>query len=112
MANIKALNLALAFLVELAALVALAFWGVHTGGNALAKVGLGIGAPLLLAVFLGAFMAPRSKRHLTGITYLTVKIVIFALAALALIAADQLALGVIFGVVAILNALLAYAWKQ
>jgi Protein of unknown function (DUF2568) len=43
---IKGANLPLRFLLELCALGALGYWGFKTGGALVAKVGLGIGAPL------------------------------------------------------------------
>ena len=53
-------NLALAFLLELCALGALGYWGVRTGDGPVAKVALGLGAPLCAAVLWGLFAAPRA----------------------------------------------------
>ena len=47
---IKDLNLALRFILELCALVALGDWGFKTGSGALAKIALGIGTLLVAAV--------------------------------------------------------------
>src|SRR5258706_4542265 len=55
-----AANEALAFLLELAALAALAAWGFAVGDGGLAKAALAIGAPLLAAVVWGLFAAPRA----------------------------------------------------
>jgi len=44
---IKSANLALRFLLELCALVALAYWGFQTGRGLIVKIGLGMGAPLI-----------------------------------------------------------------
>jgi hypothetical protein len=46
---IKGANLALRFLLELCALGALGYWGFKTGGGLVAKIGLGIGVPLVAA---------------------------------------------------------------
>ena len=46
-AGAQAVSLTLRFVLELAALAALAYWGVHTGDSPLADVVLGVGAPLL-----------------------------------------------------------------
>jgi hypothetical protein len=54
---IKGATLALRFLLELCALGALGYWGFKTGGGALAKVGLGLGVPLVAAVVWGTFVA-------------------------------------------------------
>jgi hypothetical protein len=48
---LKHLNLALRFMLELAALGALAYWGVRTGSALSLKFGLGAGLPVLAAVF-------------------------------------------------------------
>ena len=47
---INGANLALRFLLELCALVALGYWGFKTGSGAIAKFALGIGTPLVAAV--------------------------------------------------------------
>jgi Protein of unknown function (DUF2568) len=44
---LKGANLLLAFLLELCALGAFGYWGFTTGSTTLAKIGLGIGAPLV-----------------------------------------------------------------
>src|SRR5579859_2070207 len=102
----KAFNLAIAFLLELCALAALAFWGFQTGSTTLIKVLLAIGAPLVVAVIWGRFMAPTSRTRLRGRAYLAVKIVIFGIAAIALAVAGQGTLAIIFAVIAIINQLM------
>ena len=57
---IKYANMGLSFLVELCLLAAFAYWGAHTGQELAAKIGLGVGAPLLGAIFWGVFMSPRA----------------------------------------------------
>jgi hypothetical protein len=44
--GLRAANLALRFALELATLVALAYWGFQAGGSTLVHVLLGLGAPL------------------------------------------------------------------
>jgi hypothetical protein len=56
---IKSVNLALRFLLELCALAALAYWGFQLGKGLIAKIGLGIGAPLLAAVVWATLVAPQ-----------------------------------------------------
>ena len=56
--GVKIANLALRFLLEVCALVALGYWGFKTGGSLITKLALGIGAPLLAAVLWGTFVAP------------------------------------------------------
>ena len=57
----KVANLALRFFLEVAALVALSYWGFQAGSNDVAHWVLGIGAPLLAAVVWGLFIAPKSR---------------------------------------------------
>jgi hypothetical protein len=51
---VKALNEALSFLLELAMLLALGYFGFHIGGPTWLKWLVGIGLPLAVAVFLGS----------------------------------------------------------
>ena len=57
----KAANLALRFLLEVSALVALGYWGFHAGDGDATHWILGIGAPLVAAVVWGLFVAPRRR---------------------------------------------------
>jgi hypothetical protein len=108
----SAANLALAFFLELAMLGAFGYWGFWIGKTGMAKVGLGIGIPLLVAVMWGIFMAPRSSRRLQGAAYLALKLVLFGLAVAALILAGSPALGIVFGVLVVINTVLLSAWEQ
>ncbi len=57
---IKGANLALRFLLELCALGLLSYWGFKTGGGLIAKILLGICAPLMAAVVWGVFVSPQA----------------------------------------------------
>ncbi|HEU4675435.1 MAG TPA: YrdB family protein [Motilibacteraceae bacterium] len=72
---LRAVVQGLAFIVELAALAALAVWGWRTGGSAPVKVVLAVLAPAALAGVWGAFLAPRSRRRLTGSPLVLAKLV-------------------------------------
>jgi len=98
-ALLKSINLAVAFLLELAMLVAYAGWGFHIGTTTLLKILLGIGTPILVAVIWSIFMAPRSQKRLQGRTYLILKVALFGLAIAALIVVGELAYGIVFAVV-------------
>jgi hypothetical protein len=56
----KAVNLLLRFLLELAALIALGYWGYHAAIG-VAGILLCIAAPLLFAVLWGLFAAHKAK---------------------------------------------------
>ena len=108
---VKALNMAVAFILELAMLAAFAWWGFHTGDSTIVRILLGIGVPVLVAVIWGIFMAPNSSRRFKGAAYLLLKIVLFGLAVAALVAVGQMILGIILGVVFLVNTVLLYVWR-
>ena len=109
---LKGANLALAFLLELCLLAALGYWGFRVGQGMLGKWALGLGAPLLLAVVWGAFMAPKAWRPLPGMAHLLGAIVLFGLGVAALFVAGQPRLAGIFAVVVVINQALLLLWRQ
>lgn len=96
-------NLTLAFVLELCALAALGYWGFSVGGGPVARVALGLGAPLLAAVLWGLFAAPRAPVSLP-LVRLGVKFVVFGSAVVALYATGHRTLAVIFAVIVVANA--------
>jgi hypothetical protein len=112
MQTLRYANLTLRFLLELATLAALGYWGVQVGDGPLLKVVLGVGAPLLAAVLWGVFGSPRALRPLPQPWHLLLEGLVFGSAVLALIAAGQPVLGVVFGVLLVGNRLLMHLWKQ
>jgi Protein of unknown function (DUF2568) len=109
---LKNANLALAFFLELGVLVALGYWGFQMGQGTIAKIGLGIGAPLMAVVVWGLFGAPNATWHLNGPWRLILEVVFFGSAAVALFISGQRVLGVVFALVFVLNHALIYAWAQ
>lgn len=53
------------FLLELAALAALVWWGIRTGSDDLTRTILGAGAPLVFAVIWGLVAAPKARNSLS-----------------------------------------------
>jgi len=102
------LNLALRVLVEAGVVVALGYWGFHTGGNAAGKLALGLGAPALGFGFWGAVdfrWAGAAAEPLRLIQELAIS----GLAALAWYAAGQHALGIALAVLSLVYHGLVYA---
>jgi len=97
---IKGANLALRFLLELCAL---GHWGCKTGGGAVAKITLGIGAPLVTAIVWGTFLSPRAAFALPGVLVLLLQALVFV-AGLAATGRSKLAL--VFGAIVVGNAVL------
>jgi hypothetical protein len=104
-----AVNLGLAFLLELAALAGLAVWGVHAGGTLSAgrigKVALGVGAPLLAAVVWGAFVAPKASVQLSGGVKFAIASAVFAAGAGGLAESGRWQLGIALAGVFLANQL-------
>jgi Protein of unknown function (DUF2568) len=110
--SLQAANLALRFLLELASLAALAYWGFHTGKTLVTELLLGIGAALIAAVVWGAFAAPKSSRRLRGGALIAVQMAVFAAGGIALAAAGQVALAAGFAALVLINAVLMHAWRE
>jgi Protein of unknown function (DUF2568) len=105
-------NLGIAFLLELGVLAALGYFGFVSGRNWLAKIGLGLGLPVVAAVIWGQFGSPQAVWHLSGFWFLLLQIAWFGSAVMALYAVRRRGLGIAFGLVFVLNTALAYAWGQ
>ncbi len=112
MTALKNANLALAFLLELCLLGALAYWGFNTGSGTVIHVVLGIGAPLVVAILWGMFLAPRAARPVSPPVNLVLKLLVFGAGALGLAVAGQPTLAVVFAIVVIINLTFAWVWKQ
>lgn len=100
-----AAQLALAFGLELWALVAIGLWGVSLGPTPISRVALGVGAPLLIAVFWSTFLSPKAPLPLSPMFASGAKLAVFALAAAALWVTGHAAQSVIFTGLAALNLL-------
>ena len=105
------LNLALKFLLELAAFAAFGLWGTSVADGATA-VFLAIGLPAVAAGWWGTFAAPKARRRLPLRLRVPFELGVFAVAALALWGAEGVTWAVAFASVALLNALLLTAFDQ
>ena len=101
----NALWLTAAFVSELAALVALGYWGFAQDASLGVRIALGIGAPLVAAVLWGLFAAPRALVHVRALAVAT-KVLVFGAAVAALVATGHPWLAIVLGVVAILGSVL------
>lgn len=109
---LRAINLGIAFLLELCMLAALAYWGVSTGGETLGKVVLGVGAPVVAAVVWGLFLAPRATITLGQPWRALLEAVVFLAAAVALYAARQGVLALVLLVAVALNQGVLYVTRR
>jgi hypothetical protein len=111
MVIIKSINLLVAFLLELCLLVIFGFWGVHVSSSGIQKIILGASLPILLAVIWGIFLAPASSTRLHEPWLVIAKVIIFALATLALFSTGKLTLAIWFGVISMGNLILLYIYR-
>ena len=107
----RQLNLALKFLLELAALAAFGIWGASIADGAAAVV-LAIGLPAAVAVVWGTLAAPKARRRLPLRLRAPFELGVFAFAALALWQAASVTAAAAFAAIAIVNALLLTAFDQ
>jgi hypothetical protein len=107
----RALNDATRFLLELAMLAALAYWG-WAESDGIWRLLLALAAPLCAAVVWGILLAPRSSRRLDDPGRLVVEVVIFGSGVAALWLADQTVPAAVFGAVVTVHLLLTFALGQ
>jgi hypothetical protein len=86
--------------------------GFATGGGLPAKIGLGVGVPLLAAVLWGVFESPRASLPLPEPWHLLLALAFFGCAAAALYAAGRARVALVFAFAVILNQVPAYVWGQ
>jgi hypothetical protein len=104
-------NDGLRFVLELAALTALGYWGFAEHEGALQWL-LGLGAPLLAAVVWGTFVAPKASRPTVDPPRLLLELAVFGSGVAALFAADAAVLGAVFAGLVALHLALTSALGQ
>jgi uncharacterized protein DUF2568 len=104
-------NDGLRFVLELAALTALGYWGFAEHDGVLQWL-LGLGAPLLAAVVWGAFVAPKASRPTVDPVRLLLELGVFGSGVIALFAADAVVLGVVLAGLVALHLVLTFALGQ
>lgn len=108
----KFMNLTIRFLLELCMLVAVGYWGFKTGSGWFLKILLGIGAPVLIALIWGLFVAPKAAYPLDGVMLLGLEAVLFGLGTAALYVTGEHSLAWSFLAVVIINRVLMLVWRQ
>ncbi|WP_405685023.1 YrdB family protein [Streptomyces sp. NBC_00057] len=105
-------NELLAFIVELVALAALAWWGFTTGDGAAAQLVLGLGTPAVAIMLWGMFAAPRARFRPPLAGVLLVKAVVLGGGVYAVHAVGHPVAAVFFGVVVVVNTALAQTLRR
>jgi hypothetical protein len=107
---VKALALALRFLVaELGAVGSFLWWGLDEGGAAIV---VGVVAAAGVVALWAAFVAPKSARRLRDPARLVLELVIFAAATAALAGAAGSLVAAVYAGIAVATAAAARAWPE
>ncbi|WP_028776720.1 YrdB family protein [Shimazuella kribbensis] len=109
---IKNANLLLQFLIEIAALFILGYWGFKTGNQITIKIMLGIGSPLLFAIFWGMFLAPKANIPLNPVLAYSIKFVLFLFVAYVLYQTGKTLSAIGFLIITYISLILTILWKQ
>ena len=95
-----AVNAVLRFVVEIAALVALAEAGSHV------DITLALALPITAASIWAIWAAPRSPRRLHGLGYIAIELIVIGGAVVALLLVGHTTAAIVFAAVALVNAVL------
>ena len=109
---VRTANLGLAFVLELCALAALAYWGDRLDAATPVRWSVALGAPLVLALTWSQIAAPTARRRLPRTPLLAFKLVVFTLAAALLYSSGQHGLALLLEAATIVNLALGVAWNQ
>ncbi|WP_055599185.1 DUF2568 domain-containing protein [Streptomyces aureus] len=93
----------LAFLLELAALAVLAWWGWGSAESLAPRLLLAVAAPAAAAVLWGLFAAPKARFRVSLAGVLAVKALVFGAAAAALVVLERPGWATAFAVVVVVN---------
>ena len=108
------INLAVRFILEMAGLVALGWWGWNQGEGILRFL-LALGIPFLAAVLWGTFAVPddpsrsgEARVPVPGIVRLMLELAFFGLATWSLVATGLTTLGWIYGIAVLIHYVISY----
>jgi len=96
------------FLMELCGLAAFSYWGFHLNQSWLINILFGIGTPLLVAIFWGAFVAPKASYPVSIPVRIVLQLIVFAFAVAALYFSGKTKLAILFGIVVLIEMVLMY----
>lgn len=112
MDTLRLANLALRFLLEVGALVAIGRWGWTASAPPFARAALAVVLPVAMAIVWGLFIAPKA-RFPTGVNGRAILgLVVFLVAAASLHARGHTRLAMSFGALAIVSAVLLVALPE
>lgn len=106
LAALRVLNLAVAFFLELAVLVAAGYWGFTLPVNAVGRLLTGLGVPLVFAVLWGVFASPKAPLPLDGLARAGFMVAWFGAGVALLALAGRAVPAVVLGAVYVVNTLM------
>jgi hypothetical protein len=105
-------NRGLRFLLEVFALLAIAYWGFDTGGSLPVGIALGLAAPAVVAIVWGVFGSPQAALPVSDRWRLLLEGVVFGAATAGLYAVGQPVLAGLFAALVVGNHTLMRFWEQ
>jgi hypothetical protein len=109
---IKAINLAVAFFLEMAMIIALGYFGFHYPQSTLLKYVLMIALPLAAIFLWGYFAAPKSKHRLQQPYRVLFALAVFGASVFLLNMTGKTMLAAVFAIMIMINQLFLFIFKQ
>ena len=109
---VRAGNLGLAFLLELALLAALVAFGVRLDAPWPVQTVVAVVLPVAVVLCWGVLVAPRARRRLTPRARLVLETVLLGVGVVALAVVDLVALAIVLAVLAAVNLVLRVLFDQ
>lgn len=108
----KALNLGLAFFLEIFMLIAFVWGGFSLHASTALKVLIGIGAPTIIVALWSLYFAPTSNQRIPSPWLQVAIFILYSIAAYVLAKGGNQRTAIIFLGLGAVNLLLAIIWKQ
>jgi hypothetical protein len=109
---LKELNRALRFLLEVALILTLGYWGATASQSLPLRLLLGLALPLFAMLVWGLLVAPKARHRLVDPWRLLIELALFSLAALALWNRQFYLLAIVLVALFLLNRLALSLWGQ
>jgi len=109
---IRFINQVVAFLLEIAMLISIGYWGFVEGKTILTKYALAIFLPIVATILWGFFAAPKSKYRLKFPLRMIFKLCLFTIASILLYETKNSKIATWFGVIALTNEIIGYFFEQ
>jgi hypothetical protein len=112
MQRLKALSNTTRFVLELAALAALGYWGFYIGQGIVPKICMAISVSFLVGLVWAAFVAPQSPTAVSWKGRLLLTLAFFLLAVVGLATTDHATLAGSLGLASILDIVPLAIWRH